>query len=93
MKKKIYILLTIVLTLELSIMLHGLIEIWYINYALAKGIILDNTLFLGKFYCVLPWWLQYGLLIMAVIGGYYLGQCWWRIVYIEKRHWRFKNKV
>jgi hypothetical protein len=87
MKKTIYVLLTIVLALEISFILHGLIEIFYIDYALASKILLDDTLFLGRFYCVLPLWLSYGLLLSAVIGGYFLGQFWWRMVYIEKRHW------
>jgi len=28
---------------------------------------------------------------MGIVGGYFLGQIWWRIVYVEKRHWRFKK--
>jgi len=92
MKKKIYILLTIFLTLELSFLVHSLIESWYIKSSLAKGIVLSNTYFLGVFYCTLPWWLQYVLLIIAVVGGYYLGQTWWRIVYVEKRHWGYWKK-
>lgn len=87
MKKKIYILATIVLTLELSFLVHSLIESWYIKTSLAKGVMLANTYFLGKLYCVLPGWLQYGLLAVAIIGGYYLGQFWWKMIYIEKRNW------
>jgi hypothetical protein len=87
MKKKFYITMVVVLMLELSFLLHSWIEIQYIESALAKGVALSNTYFLGTLYCVLPWWLQYGLLVIAIIGGYYLGQFWWRMVYIEKRHW------
>jgi hypothetical protein len=87
MKKKFYITMVVVLMLELSFLLHSWIEIQYIKAALAKGATLSNTYFLGMFYCVLPWWSQYGLLLGAIIGGYYLGQFWWRMVYIEKRHW------
>jgi hypothetical protein len=87
MKKFFYILLTIFLTLELSFLLHIWFEVQYIKSALAKGVALSNAYFLGLFYCVLPWWLQYGLLIIAIVGGYYLGQLWWRMVYIEKKHW------
>ncbi|OGF24838.1 hypothetical protein A2331_04825 [Candidatus Falkowbacteria bacterium RIFOXYB2_FULL_34_18] len=86
MKRNFYILMTIVLMLELSFLAHSLIERYYIDLVLEKGETLNNTFFFGFLYCVLPWWVQYSLLILAVTGGYFLGKFWWRIVYIEKRH-------
>ena len=91
MKKIVYIISSIFLSLQLSFLVHALIESLYIKYALAEGKVLENTKFLGKLYCVLPNWLNYGLLILAIISGYFLGQYWWRVVYIEKRHWRFRK--
>lgn len=87
MKKPIYILLTILLILELNLLLHAGIESLYIKHTLTAGNDLMNTKFLGYLYCVLPSWFNYGSLLTALIGGYFLGQLWWRIVYIEKRHW------
>ena len=92
LKKKFYIFCTIILTTILSFLLHAVIEFYYIRCALIGGIALDNTKFLGSLYCVLPWWISYSLLLGGFVGGYFLGQAWWRIVYVEKRHWRMKNK-
>ncbi|MGM0583006.1 MAG: hypothetical protein ACQETL_20180 [Bacteroidota bacterium] len=91
MKKIFYTILTVVLSLQLSFLLHALIEWVYIKMVLARGGVLLNKGFLGEFYCVLPWWVSYGLIVLALIGGYFLAQVWWRIVYVEKRHW--KNKT
>lgn len=87
MKKTIYILLTILLMLLLSIILHWLIEYFYINYLISNDLIGN----IPNRSCLLPRWLQCGLPIAAVIGGFFLGRHWWRIVYIEKRHWRFRK--
>jgi hypothetical protein len=92
MKKIMYTILTILLCLQLSFLVHGFIEWIYIKITLGNGGVLSNTNFLGKLYCVLPWWLNYGLLLVALIGGYFLAQVWWRIVYIEKRRRGDKNK-
>lgn len=91
MKKTIYTLTTIILCLQLSFLAHALVESWYIEMSLAKDKPLSNMNFLGGGYCVLPNWLSYGLLLLAIVGGYFLAQKWWQIVYVEKRHWRFKK--
>ncbi len=80
------------LTFQLSFLAHALIETFYIKFILSKGGVLLNNPFFGKLYCVLPSFFQYSLPIIFLISGYYLGQYWWKIVYIEKKHWRFKNK-
>ena len=90
MKKAIYLIAVTFLGFLLSVLAHAVIEIYYINYALANGIVLTNYTTFGFGYCVLPTWLQAGLAILGIGGGYLLGLRWWRIVYIEKRHW-FRN--
>jgi len=91
MKKNIYIFLTIFLLLELNFLLHAWIESFYIKHSI--GNVLMNTNFLGHFYCIFPAWLNYGSLLVTLIGGYFLGQFWWRVIYIEKRHWlKFRRK-
>ena len=40
----------------------------------------------------MPRWLQYALLIVGTVGGYHLGQYWWRVVYVQHRHWYFRMK-
>lgn len=86
-KKTIYILLTMLLGLILSFLAHALIEINFIKYLLAQGLAPANQTAFGYGYCVLPVALQFGLIVLGLIGGYFLGQWWWKIVYIEKRSW------
>ena len=38
----------------------------------------------------MPTWVQYIFLIAGTVGGYFLGQHWWRVVYIQRRHWTFR---
>ncbi|MBI2610113.1 hypothetical protein HYW53_02965 [Candidatus Giovannonibacteria bacterium] len=92
MKRTIYLIASTLLGLLLSFIAHAVIEIFYIKYALSNGIQLENQTAFGFGYCVLPLWLQALLLAAGLIGGYLLGRCWWRIVYIEHRHWSFRKK-
>ena len=71
----------------LSTLAHVFVEFIYLKHALASDVVL--TWHNG---CALPAWLKYGLPIVGIIGGYFLGQYWWRVVYIEKRHWRFRSE-
>ena len=90
MKKQIYIFLTMVLGVLLTTILHGFIEIFYI------GLLAENF---DTYSFGLSWDAIYiahyiftaVLAVLGIVGGYYLGQKWWRIVYVEKRHWRFKK--
>lgn len=83
LKKIIYIFLTMVLGLILSFIFHALIEIIYINYLLGKGILPKPSAITSK--CYLPSALQVFLIFAGLIGGYFLGQFWWKKVY-EKSH-------
>jgi len=37
-------------------------------------------------------WVQYVFLIAGTVGGYFLGKHWWKVVYIQRRHWYFRMK-
>jgi len=78
-KKTVYIILTIILGLILSFLAHAIIEIFYINYFLGKGISPKPSTLTSK--CFLPSFLQIFLLIAGLFGGYFLGQKWWKKVY------------
>lgn len=90
MKKQIYIFLTMVFWVLLAVILYGLADILYI------GLLAENF---SKYSLGLSWdgvyMAQYifmiFLAILGIIGGYFLGQSWWRIIYVEKRRWRFKR--
>lgn len=86
-KKTIYIILTIFLCLMLAQMAHWLIEIWLIKELLSSGQIPAAYDDFGA-HCFLPSYLQMILPVFGIIAGYFLGQAWWRIVYVEHRHWR-----
>jgi len=92
MKKTIYIILTIFLGLMLSFIGHALVEVAYINSALSSGREVQGIYFLGFGWCALPNWVQYTFSVLGIVGGYFLGQYWWKVVYIEKRHWRFRRQ-
>ena len=49
-------------------------------------------LFILNTVVAMPRWLQYVLLIVGTVGGYYLGQYWWNAVYIQHRHWYVRMK-
>ena len=91
LKKIVYVILTMFLGLLLSAIAHAFIEMAYIKEALRSGVIIQTNSLLGS-HCYLPAYLEFILYLVGIIGGYFLGQTWWRIVYIEKRHWRRKKK-
>jgi hypothetical protein len=79
---------SITLWLIVSFILHAYIEIWLINKFFQEGI--NPVLFNGR--CYLPVGLQIILIISGIVFGYIIGERWWNIVYVEKRHWRFRKK-
>jgi hypothetical protein len=91
MKKLFYILCTIFLGILLATIAHALVEIWYIQKFLSEGLIPKTVVFLGS-RCYLPFYVQIAFLLSGVIGGYLLGQNWWRIIYVEHRHWKCNKK-
>jgi succinate dehydrogenase/fumarate reductase cytochrome b subunit len=82
-KKTIYIILVIILGLILSFIFHAVIEIFYINHLLEKGIIPEPSSLTHQ--CYLPSSLQVILLLAGLFGGYFLGRFWWQKVYIERK--------
>ena len=89
MKKYVYIFAWLVLAMMLSFIAHAVIEIGYIKYALGAGLTITDYTVFGYAYCALPAWLQIGLLLAGISGGYFAGVYFWRIIYVEKRyrHW------
>ena len=69
----------------LSFLAHAIIEITYISYSLKWGIVLTDHPLFNHGYCVLPVWLQAGLGVAGLVGGFWLGEKWWQIIYVKKR--------
>ncbi len=84
MKKNIYIFLWIILGFLLSMLAHAWAEIWYINNLLSHGSAPVDFSTFGH-YCALPFWVQYSLLLVGLIGGFLAGKFFWRVVYIERK--------
>lgn len=93
MKKGIYIFFTAILGFLLSLLLHAGIESIYLYWLRGQGKTPVWSSVFGGGQCALPIWLELGLAISGIAFGVWLGFQWWRIVYIEKRHWRMKNKT
>jgi len=85
MKKRIYIVLSIILFFLLSFVVHAIIEI---------GTISLLTKDFQKYGLGLSWadWfaVHYAgtiiLLILAVVAGYFIGQRWWNYIYVQKKY-------
>ena len=82
-KKTVYIILTMILGLILSFIVHAAIEIFYINYLLEKEVLPQPSSLTHQ--CYLPLSLQIILLLVGLFCGYFLGHFWWRKVYIERK--------
>lgn len=85
-KNLVYLIASMILGLLLSLNLHVLIEVNYLKYLAAQN---KLAVFYGG--CALPPVIQGILLLLGVLGGFFLGSFWWRIVYIE-RFWEKKKK-
>jgi hypothetical protein len=78
-KKIIYLLATIILGLLLSVLVHALVEIQYILWALRHSYIVS---FYGG--CALPPLFRTMLWIDGAVGGFWLGHYWWQKIYVQK---------
>lgn len=87
MKRVIYIFLAVFLGFLLSLLLHVAIESIYLLFS-------SNPRWYPLFglgYDALPLWLTCLLAAAGILFGYWMGIVWWRIVYIEHRHWKTKH--
>ena len=93
MKKLIYVILSCVLGILSGYTIYGLIEFFYLNYSISNGepVVctgLTPTIGGGLEYpatCINLIYLQYGLMILGVMAGFYFGQKWYKQVYEQKR--------
>lgn len=79
-KHVVYIVVTIVLGVFISYLIHAGIEAIYLAWA-------DSTGRLVHWYgsCALHPVLQVGLVVSGAVGGFFLGKYWWRLVYVERK--------
>lgn len=80
-----YLAASVLLGLVVSYGLHAVIELWYLSYAESHNLTITWTQHLGLGSCALPLWVQYGLPVLGIVGGYLQGRVWWRWIYVERR--------
>lgn len=86
MKRNIYIALVALLGILVGVGITSLSETYVINNALAHGLIpYAYNYFNTETY--IPPYVLLAILLLGAAGGFMLGHTWWRLVYIEKRHW------
>ena len=89
MKRIFYLFCFTVLGIIFSFIVHAIAEYSYISYADVESIIWYDSFGAGT--CALPIWLQYSILLFGMLGGIFMGFWGWKIVYVQKRHWRNKS--
>ncbi len=79
-KHVVYLSVTTVLGVLLSILVHVGIESAYLAWAESVG---QTVTWHGG--CALHPVLQIGLVVLGALGGFFLGKNWWRLVYVERK--------
>jgi hypothetical protein len=90
-KKIIYIVLTMILGAEVSVLVYVELEILYLRYLVVNNLPLINHDLFGYGYFLLPTSIFVVILLLGIIGGFLLGRCWWHMLYEQKKHWLWKN--
>lgn len=79
MKKNIFIILAIILGIILSFLVHAIIEILYLNWAIKTNTIIEWVSVFGEGkQCALPLWLIYFLPLLGIVFGFRLGFYLWK---------------
>ncbi len=91
MKKNIYLFFTTCLGILSGTMIVTLSERWIINNALSQGFSPQPYFYILD-YGYIPQFFSIGIIIISALLGLYYGKKWWKMVYIEKRHWRKYKK-
>ncbi|MCR4323308.1 MAG: hypothetical protein NUV61_04455 [Candidatus Azambacteria bacterium] len=90
MKKTIYIISFTLLGILAQLLIHALLEMWYIELLIGD---------FARYGFGLSWnaWFLIHHIVTGVlfaggsIGGYFSGRYWWRIIYTEKRYEKYRN--
>lgn len=73
MKKIIFVFLSVILGILLSFVVHAVIEILYLNWAIRINATIEWTRVFGDKSCALPLWLIYLLPVLGIVFGFWLG--------------------
>jgi hypothetical protein len=92
LKKIVYILLSVALGKLLGFIAFGMLSIKFAKILVQRGLPVENDQIFWLVWSPLPDYLYWTLIWAGAIGGFFLGLKWWRIVYVEHRHWRRQRK-
>lgn len=76
-KRPIYLFCSVIFGFFLAVLIWGLVELNFTWMGISDFWARPD--FLAAF------------LILGAAFGFFIGRVWWRIVYVEHRHWRMRN--
>ncbi len=86
-KKVVYVILVILLGKMLAFIAFELLSLKLVRSLEERGFAVIYNHILGPIYSPLPAGIYWVFIIIGAVGGFFLGLSWWRIVYVEHRHW------
>ncbi|MDP1538817.1 MAG: hypothetical protein Q8M00_02180 [bacterium] len=79
MKKIIFVVLAIILGIILSFLIHAIIEILYLTWAMKTDAAIEWVSVFGEGdKCALPIWLIYLFPVLGIVFGFWLGLYLWQ---------------
>ncbi|MEK7642906.1 MAG: hypothetical protein AAB372_00415 [Patescibacteria group bacterium] len=92
LKHRIYIFLSIFLGGLIAFVLQALLELWYLQLlardfeAYSFGLTWSTLFFVYR-------GISFIVFIAGVWAGFRLGEYWWELVYVQRRHWLFRRRT
>jgi hypothetical protein len=87
-KKVIYVILAVFLGKLMGFLTFEILSLKFVRILMRRGLPVEFHQIFWFVWSPLPSFLYWTLIWAGAIGGFFLGLVWWRIIYVEKRHWR-----
>lgn len=88
LKKVIYVILAIILGKLLGLVAYGLLSIKFIAMLTRRRLPVEYDHIYGPIYSPVPANLFWLFILTGVVTGFFVGLRWWKMVYVEHRHWK-----
>ncbi len=96
LKKVAYLILAVVLGKLLGLIAFELLSLLVVKLSENDNVSVEYSQMFGPIYSPLSAEFFWIFILVGMIGGFFLGLSWWRIVYVEHRHfrkWRKKDNL
>jgi hypothetical protein len=90
-KKIVYVILTIFLGKMLAFLVFEIISINFVGKLESLNLPVEYNQIFWLVYSPLSPYLFWIFIALGAVSGFFVGLAWWRIIYIEHRHWRNKK--